>query len=91
MLQSVYSPKIEETAGARSSTGPAGWFRSWTQERRRQKLRRDAVATLLRVDTNILKDITGLERQQVEAAARLPLEVDAMEQLKRMRGAECGC
>ena len=72
------------------SRQPGHRLRAWTVERRRQKLRRDAIATLLRVDDNVLRDITGLERHQVEAAARLPLEVDALERLRRMRNIETG-
>ncbi|MCQ0987472.1 hypothetical protein [Jiella marina] len=88
MLQSVYSTRIEETAHAAGVTGLGGWFKSWTEERRRRKLRRDAFATLLRVDDDVLEDITGLRRDQVEAAARLPLDVDALERLQAMRRAE---
>ncbi|MBP0614792.1 hypothetical protein [Jiella mangrovi] len=88
MLQSVYSPRIEETAAANVRAGSGGWLRSWSRERRLQKLRRDALATLLRVDSDILRDITGLERHQVVAAAKLPLEVDALDRLRRMRDIE---
>lgn len=85
MLQWVYSPRIEDKAATNVRSESGGWLRSWTRERRRQKLRRDAIATLLRVDDDILKDITGLERHQVEAAARMPLEVDALEQLRGLQ------
>lgn len=88
MLQSVYTPRIEETAHSAGSTRLGGWFRSWTEERRRRKLRRDAFATLLRVDGDVLEDVTGLRRDQVEAAARLPLDVDALERLQVMRRTE---
>ena len=88
MLQWVYSPRIEEAAAANIRNGSSGWLRSWTHERRRQKLRREAIATLLRVDGDILKDITGLERHQVEAAARLPLDVDALERLRKLQDAQ---
>ncbi|ORE98343.1 hypothetical protein [Aurantimonas sp. 22II-16-19i] len=91
MLQWIYAPRIEEAAAAHlGNRGAGGWLRSWTVERRRQKLRRDAIATLLRVDDDVLRDITGLERHQVEAAARLPLEVDALDRLRRMRAVEVG-
>ena len=85
MLQWVYSPRIEEAAATNIRAGSGGWLRSWRQERRRQKLRRDALATLLRVDDDILRDVTGLERHQVEAAARLPLEVDALTRLRQLQ------
>ena len=54
-------------------------LKSWSVERRYQRLRRDAFNTLLRVDDHILADVTGLTRAQVEHAARLPLSVDATE------------
>ncbi|MEX6504891.1 hypothetical protein [Jiella sp. M17.18] len=85
MLQSVYSPRIEEKAATRRIGGVAGWFRSWTEERRRRKLRRDAAATLLRVDDAVLEDVTGIDRVQLEAVLRLPLEIDALERLEQSR------
>ncbi|WAP69412.1 hypothetical protein [Jiella pelagia] len=85
MLQWVYSPRIEDRAATNLRTGSGGWLRSWTQERRRQKLRREAIATLLRVDADILRDITGLERHQVEAAASMPLEADALKRLQELQ------
>ena len=88
MLQWVYSPRIEEAAAANVHHGSAGWLRSWTRDRRRQKLRREAIATLLRVDNDILRDVTGLERHQVEAAAQLPLDVDALERLRQLQDAQ---
>ena len=86
MLQWVYSPRIEDKAATNIPAGSGGWLRSWTQERRRQKLRRDAIATLLRVDADILRDITGLERHQVEGVASMPLEVDALKLLQELQG-----
>ncbi|MCE7029919.1 hypothetical protein [Jiella avicenniae] len=88
MLQWVYLPRVGETAITSVRSGWTGWLRSWTRERRRQKLRREAIATLLRVDDDILRDVTGLERHQVEAAARLPLDVDALERLRRLQEAQ---
>ena len=64
-------------------------LKSWSVERRHQRLRRDAFNTLLRVDDHILADITGLTRAQVEHAARLPLSVDATE-IVRMKQAGNG-
>jgi uncharacterized protein YjiS (DUF1127 family) len=68
-------PGDEETNLAAS--GFAARLKSWSVERRQQRLRRDAFNTLLRVDDHILADITGLTRAQVEHAASLPLSVDA--------------
>ncbi|TFF18736.1 hypothetical protein E3C22_21165 [Jiella endophytica] len=86
MFQWVYSPRIEDTAASNVRAGRAnGWLRGWSEERRHHKLRRDAIATLLRVDDDVLRDITGLERHQVEAASRMPLEVDALTLLEEMQ------
>ncbi|MBO0902800.1 hypothetical protein [Jiella sonneratiae] len=85
MLQNIYLPTVDGPSHSRDGLGLRGWLRSWTAERRHQKLRRDAIATLLRVDDDILRDVTGLERRQVEAAARLPLCIDALEHLQRLQ------
>ena len=87
MRLSPYAP--EPTAldklMARATTGPMGWLKSWSVERRRQRLQREAFQTLLRVDTDILEDVTGLRRDQVERAANLPLHMDATEAVRMMR------
>ncbi|MBO0663447.1 hypothetical protein LQ948_12460 [Jiella sp. MQZ9-1] len=87
MLGWVYAPRIEDTAAVHHETG-FSWLWSWTAKRRRQRLRRNAMATLLRVDADTLRDITGLERLQVEAAARLPLSIDALDRLQQMQRAD---
>lgn len=72
----------KETAGG---PGLIGWLHSWTVEKRRQRLCRDAFNTLLRVDDHILEDVTGLTRPQVEEVARLPLAVDALQAIARLQ------
>ena len=59
----------DEDAGV-SRPGLVGRLKSWTVERRRQRIQRDAFATLLRVHPGILEDVTGLTRRQVEHAAK---------------------
>lgn len=59
--------------------------RNWTERQRRQRLRRQAFATLLHVDDNILEDVSGLTRAQVEHLARLPLHLDAVEEARGIR------
>ncbi|MCP1198788.1 hypothetical protein [Notoacmeibacter sp. MSK16QG-6] len=51
--------------------------RKWTMEKRRQKLRRDSISTLLNVDENILRDIVGISRDDVRRAVSAPLHIDA--------------
>lgn len=67
-------------------SGLVSRLKSWTVERRRQRLRRDAFNTLLRVDAHILADVTGLTRAQVEHAAKLPLSVNAVEMVRTRQG-----
>jgi uncharacterized protein YjiS (DUF1127 family) len=69
-----------------AATGFVARLKSWTVERRQQRLRRDAFNTLLRVDDHILADITGLTRAQIEHAARLPLSVDATSVIRMRQG-----
>ena len=92
MPLSIYIPTVTGTdeVAAREPTGPMGWLKSWTVERRRQRLQREAFHTLLRVDADILEDVTGLRRDQVERAARLPLDVDATKAVQMMREQEPG-
>lgn len=89
MQLSLYIPNILRTAtdkvAAKAATGPMGWLKSWTVERRRQRMQREAFHTLLRVDADILEDVTGLRRDQVERAAQLPLHVDATKAVQMMR------
>lgn len=84
MLRSLFLPNPVDAASAESST-VIGWLRSWSAERRRQRLRREAFQTLLKVDGNILEDIAGLRHEQVEQAARLPLSIDALKALRSMQ------
>ena len=92
MQLSLYTPAIISTPTekliAKVPTGPMGWLRNWTVERRRQRLQREAFHTLLRVDADILEDVTGLRRDQIERAAQLPLHVDATKAIQMMREQE---
>ena len=76
---------IRPSDAHRTHPGLVGWLHSWTVEKRRQRLCREAFNTLLRVDDHILEDVTGLTRPQVEEAARLPLAVDALEAIARLQ------
>ncbi|MEC5324664.1 hypothetical protein [Aurantimonas sp. A3-2-R12] len=88
MLRSAFLPKHVDEASAQTSTNGFAWLRSWSLERRRQRLRREAFDTLLRVDADILEDVTGLQRKQLEHAARLPLSIDALKALRSMQRQE---
>lgn len=59
--------------------------RAWTMEKRRQKLRRHSISTLLNVDDNILRDVVGVGREDVERAVRMPLDVDAAKMIRLMQ------
>lgn len=85
MLRSVFLPRPADEALAQAPSEGFTWLRSWSAERRRQRLRREAFQTLLKVDADILEDITGLRREQLEQAARLPLAVDAGEAVRLMQ------
>ncbi len=85
MLRSIFLPNPVDAASDEAPSSTAGWLRSWSAERRRRRLRREAFQTLLKVDDNILDDIAGLRHEQVEQAARLPLSVDALEAIRLMQ------
>ena len=87
MLSHHHGPHRLGDEDADLPAGLVARLKSWTVERRRQRLQRDAFNTLLRVDDHILTDITGLTRAQVEHAARLPLSVDATAVLRMKQGA----
>lgn len=76
---------VSDRIASSPALGAMGWLRSWTVELRRRKLQRDAFATLLKVDDDILQDVVGLRRDQVERAARLPLTVDAARAVRLMQ------
>lgn len=85
MLRSVFLPKPADATSSRTPSSAIAWLRSWSAERRRQRLRREAFQTLLRVDANILEDIAGLRREQVEHALRMSLADDALKALRSMQ------
>ncbi|MBB4005350.1 MAG: hypothetical protein V7704_10575 [Aurantimonas endophytica] len=82
MFRSLYDPRLGDEEADLPASGLVTRLKSWTVERRRQRLQRDAFNTLLRVDGHILADVTGLTREQVEHAARLPLSVDATQVIR---------
>lgn len=82
MFKSLYDPRLGDEDADLPASSLVTRLKSWTVERRRQRLQRDAFNTLLRVDDHILVDVTGLTRAQVEHAARLPLSVDAVESVR---------
>ncbi|MCB8836644.1 hypothetical protein [Aurantimonas sp. VKM B-3413] len=90
MLQSIFTQRPGENALPARSASVGGWLRTFTEEWRRQRLRRQAFSTLLRVDNDILRDVTGLDRSQIEAIANMPLEKDALEALRSLERAEHG-
>lgn len=59
-------------------------FTAWHRERARLKTDRLAFETLLRLDDETLEDI-GYTRKDVVRASKLPLEMNAAEQLRRNR------
>ncbi|WP_114388991.1 hypothetical protein [Notoacmeibacter marinus] len=59
--------------------------RTWTIEKRRQKLRRDSISTLLNVDDNILRDVVGVSADDIRRAVAMPLDVDAAKMIRLMQ------
>lgn len=57
----------------------------WTSEKRRQKLRRDSVSTLLNVDDNILRDVVGVSRDDLKRALAAPIDVDAIQRIRLLQ------
>ena len=84
MPLSIFAPNLADKAASKT-TVPLGWLQGWSVQRRRQRLQRQAFNSLLKVDADILEDVTGLRRDQVERAAMLPLSVDATKAVRMMR------
>lgn len=83
MFGLLTNPRYGDETHAHSSA-VVSYLKSWSAERRRQRLRRDAFNSLLKLDDNILWDVVGVCREDVVRLANLPIGVDAMAALKRI-------
>ena len=83
MFGLLTKPRYGDETPAQASA-VVSYLRSWSAERRRQRLRRDAFNSLLKLDDAILLDVVGVRREDVVRLANLPIGVDAMAALKRI-------
>ncbi|MCK5931309.1 MAG: hypothetical protein KAG89_03975 [Fulvimarina manganoxydans] len=81
MFGLLTKPRYGDESLAHSSA-LVSYLRSWSTERRRQRLQRDAFNSLLKLDDDILWDVVGVRREDVVRLANLPIGVDAMAALK---------